>query len=86
MQKPLILTVDDDTEVLRAIERDLKKHYRALRAESGRAALDLLRRLQQRNDAVALLCALRFVIAPPADTAGAVNKVAIQLAEALIAV
>src|SRR6202140_1072885 len=59
MHKPVILTVDDDPEVLRAIERDLKKHYeehsRVLRAESGRAALDLLRRLQQRNDAVALL-------------------------------
>jgi thioredoxin reductase (NADPH) len=59
MQKPVILTVDDDPEVLRAIERDLKRHYeekyRVLRAESGRAALDLLRRLQQRNDAVALL-------------------------------
>ena len=59
MQKPVILTVDDDPEVLRAIERDLKKHYddryRVLRADSGRAALDLLRRLQQRNDAVALL-------------------------------
>jgi thioredoxin reductase (NADPH) len=59
MQKPVILTVDDDPEVLRAIERDLKKHYedryRVLRAESGRAAIDLLRRLQQRNDAVALL-------------------------------
>src|SRR5579863_4191385 len=59
MQKPVILTVDDDPEVLRAVERDLKRHYedqyRVLRAESGRAALDLLRRLQQRNDAVALL-------------------------------
>ena len=59
MQKPVILTVDDDPDVLRAIERDLKKHYeehyRVLRAESGRAALDLLRRLQQRNDPVALL-------------------------------
>jgi len=44
MQKPVILTVDDDAEVLRAIERDLKKHYedryRVLRADSGRAALD----------------------------------------------
>ena len=61
MQKPVILTVDDDGEVLRAIERDLKKHYdehyRVLRAESGRAALDLLRRLKQRNDSVALLLA-----------------------------
>jgi thioredoxin reductase (NADPH) len=59
MQKPVILTVDDDPEVLRAIERDLKKRYedryRVLRADSGRAAIDLLRRLQQRNDAVALL-------------------------------
>src|SRR5947208_10809969 len=59
MQKPVILTVDDDPEVLRAIERDLKRRYeeryRILRADSGRAALDLLRRLKQRNDAVALL-------------------------------
>jgi thioredoxin reductase (NADPH) len=59
MRKPVILTVDDDPDVLHAIERDLKKRYderyRILRADSGRAALDLLRRLQQRNDAVALL-------------------------------
>jgi len=59
MGKPVILTVDDDQEVLNAIERDLKKRYeerfRVLRAGSGRAALDLLRRLQQRNDTVALL-------------------------------
>ena len=59
MAKPVILTVDDDPDVLRAIERDLRQHYsdryRVLRAESGMAALDILRRLQQRNDAVALL-------------------------------
>jgi thioredoxin reductase (NADPH) len=59
MKKPVILTVDDDLDVLRAIERDLKRHYedryRVLRADSGRAALDLLGRLQRRNDAVALL-------------------------------
>jgi thioredoxin reductase (NADPH) len=59
MQKPVILTVDDDPDVLRAIERDLRRHYeeryRVLRADSGRAALDLLGRLQRRNDAVALL-------------------------------
>ena len=59
MGKPVILTVDDDPEVLHAIERDLKRHYkerfRVLRAGSGRAALDLLRRLQQRNEAIALL-------------------------------
>src|SRR5882762_9283669 len=59
MQKPVILTVDDDPEVLRAIERDLKRHYeeryRVLRADSGRAGLDLLGRLLRRNDAVALM-------------------------------
>src|SRR6202171_826491 len=59
MRKPVILTVDDDADVLHAIERDLKKRYderyRILRADSGRAALDLLRRLQRRGDAVALL-------------------------------
>ncbi len=59
MARPVILTIDDDPEVLRAIERDLRqrysKTYRILRAESGSSALDLLRRLQQRNDPVALL-------------------------------
>jgi thioredoxin reductase (NADPH) len=59
MRKPVILTIDDDLEVLSAIERDLKRHYgeqyRVLRADSGKGALDLLRRLQRRNDAVALL-------------------------------
>jgi thioredoxin reductase (NADPH) len=59
MRNPVILTVDDDPDVLHAIERDLKRRYderyRVLRAESGLAALDLLRRLQQRNEAVALL-------------------------------
>jgi thioredoxin reductase (NADPH) len=59
MARPVILTIDDDPDVLRAIERDLRKHYsqnyRVLRSESGRGALDLLRRLQQRNDPVALL-------------------------------
>ena len=59
MPKPVILTVDDDPDVLRAIERDLKKHYeehyRVLRADSGKAAMDLLARLQRRNESVALL-------------------------------
>src|SRR5688500_17822920 len=57
--KPVLLTVDDDPEVLRAIERDLRREYgatyRVLRASSGRAALDLLDQLKQRGDPVALL-------------------------------
>ncbi|MBV8817752.1 MAG: FAD-dependent oxidoreductase [Acidobacteriaceae bacterium] len=59
MAKPIILTVDDDPDVLRAVERDLRsrygERYRIMRADSGRSALELLRRLKQRNDAVALL-------------------------------
>ncbi len=58
MPKPVILTVDDDREVLRAIERDLRRKYaedyRVLRAESGAAALDILRELKLRNNTVAL--------------------------------
>ena len=57
--KPVLLTVDDDPEVLRAIERDLRREYgeryRVLRADSGRAALALLEQLRERGDAVALL-------------------------------
>lgn len=57
--KPTLLTVDDDSDVLRAIERDLKRHYtpdyRVLRAQSGTAALEILRQLKERNDSVALL-------------------------------
>jgi len=61
MAKPILLTIDDDAEVLRAIERDLRRHYadryRVLRADSGQAALDTLRQLKTRNDPVALLLA-----------------------------
>jgi len=61
MPKPVLLTVDDDPDVLRAVERDLRReyaeNYRVLRANSGPEALDLLRKLEQRNDPVALLLA-----------------------------
>jgi thioredoxin reductase (NADPH) len=56
--KPVLVTVDDDGEVLRAIERDLRRKYasgyRVLRADSGQAALEIVRELKVRNDAVAL--------------------------------
>ncbi len=61
MPKPVMLTVDDDPEVLRAIERDLRGHYaeryRVMRANSGSAALITLRELKARNNPVALLLA-----------------------------
>lgn len=60
MARPAVLTVDDDKDVLRAIERDLRSRYssrgfRTLSADSGPAALDLLRRLRKRSDPVAVL-------------------------------
>jgi thioredoxin reductase (NADPH) len=61
MTKPAIITVDDDPEVLRAIERDLRRHYgehyRVMRADSGATALAALEGLKKRGSAVALLLA-----------------------------
>ena len=58
MGKPVILTVDDDPQVLRAVERDLRRkyarEYRVLRADSGESALDTLGKLKLRGDPVAL--------------------------------
>jgi thioredoxin reductase (NADPH) len=57
--KPALLCVDDDPEVLQAVQRDLRKQYadryRVLRASSGEEALDALEQLKLRNDPVALL-------------------------------
>jgi thioredoxin reductase (NADPH) len=61
MAKPILLSVDDDPDVLRAIERDLRSHYgdryRVLSANSPNSGLDVLRQLKLRNDGVALLLA-----------------------------
>jgi thioredoxin reductase (NADPH) len=61
MAPPVILTVDDDPDVSRALARDLRQKYgedyRIRRAESGPAALDALKELTLRADDVALLLA-----------------------------
>jgi thioredoxin reductase (NADPH) len=61
MAKPAIITADDDPEVLRAIERDLRRqygeHYRVMRADSGATALTALEGLKKRGNPVALLLA-----------------------------
>jgi len=61
MGKPILLSVDDDTDVLRAIERDLRSQYgakyRVLSSDSPEGALSLLKELRVRNDGVALLLA-----------------------------
>ncbi|MBS1851617.1 MAG: FAD-dependent oxidoreductase [Acidobacteria bacterium] len=61
MAKPILLSVDDDTDVLRAIERDLRSQYgadyRIMGTDSPEKAIELLRQLKLRNDAVALMLA-----------------------------
>ena len=58
MAKPVLLAVDDDREVLGAVERDLRRHYsgeyRVLTASSGAEALEALNQLRRRGSAVAL--------------------------------
>ena len=61
MAKPILLSVDDDPDVLRAIERDLRSQYgaeyRVIGSDSPTGALTLLKQLKVRNDSVALLLA-----------------------------
>ena len=58
MSKPIILTLDDDPNVLRAVERDLRSEYgaeyRIVRADSGSTALELLEELNRRGETSAL--------------------------------
>ena len=61
MAKPILLSVDDDADVLRTIERDLRSHYgaqyRVVASDSPEAALEILKQLKLRNDSVALMLA-----------------------------
>ena len=58
MPKPVIWTVDDDPDVLRAVERDLRRQYgdryKVISADSGASALESVKQLKLRNEAVAL--------------------------------
>jgi thioredoxin reductase (NADPH) len=58
MAKPVIWTVDDDPDVLRAVERDLRRQYgdryKVISADSGVTALESVKQLKLRNEPVAL--------------------------------
>ena len=60
-RKPVLLTVDDDPSVSRAVARDLRRQYgdghRIVRAESGPDALETLKELKLRGETVAVLIA-----------------------------
>jgi thioredoxin reductase (NADPH) len=59
--RPVLITVDDDPGVSRAVARDLRRRYgqdyRIVRAESGREALEALRELTLRGEPVAAILA-----------------------------
>ncbi|MBW1297112.1 FAD-dependent oxidoreductase [Aquimarina litoralis] len=58
MKKPIIFALDDDSQVLRAVTRDLKseyrKDYRVMSTESAHDALEALEDLKKKNEIVAL--------------------------------
>ncbi len=58
MAKPIIITLDDEVQVLNAVERDLRRQYRRdyriVKANSGQEGLDAVRRFKERNDPIAL--------------------------------
>ncbi len=59
MNKPVLLVVDDDPQVLAAVRRDLRsryrEHYTVISASSGAEALTTIRELKTRADALALI-------------------------------
>jgi thioredoxin reductase (NADPH) len=59
MARPILLSIDDDANVLEAVVQDLRREYgatyRIMRAASGQAALEMLAQLKARQEPVALL-------------------------------
>ena len=59
MNKPVLMIVDDDPQVLAAVRRDLRSRYRenytVIGAASGQEALDTARELKSRGDALAMV-------------------------------
>src|SRR4051812_38057631 len=58
VKHPVLMAVDDDPEVLRTVQRDLRRgfgeSYRVMAANSGQSALATTRELLKREDPIAL--------------------------------
>jgi thioredoxin reductase (NADPH) len=58
MPTPAIMILDDEPQVLNAVERDLRQHYRSdyriVKSTNGKDALEALKKLKERNTPVAL--------------------------------
>ena len=65
MNKPVLLVVDDDPQVLAAVRRDLRsryrEHYTVLSAGSGQEALATARELKSRGDSLAMVMSDQLV-------------------------
>ena len=59
MAKPLILTVDDDANVLKVVDKDLRsrygKDYQVVSINLGTSALEYLKQVQEKHEQVAML-------------------------------
>ena len=59
MTKPALIVVDDDPQVLAAVRRDLRAHYRQdytiISASSGEEALTTIKELKSRGDSLAMV-------------------------------
>jgi len=59
MNKPVVMIVDDDPQVLAAVRRDLRSRYRenyaVMSAASGDEAINAMRELKSRGDALAIV-------------------------------
>jgi len=59
LNKPVLLVVDDDAQVLAAVRRDLRSRYResytVVSASSGEEALKTIRELKSRGDSLAMI-------------------------------
>src|SRR6195256_3561007 len=80
MAKPVIWTGDGHPEVLRAGERDLRRHYgdryKVISADSGVSALEATRQLKLRNEPVALFLVDQRM---PRMSGGEFHETAIEL-------
>ena len=77
-KNPVLLCVDDDPDVLRAVARDLRRQYgegyRVLRADSGEGALEAVQELLAKNEPLALVLSDQRM--PRMDGVGLLSRVA----------
>jgi len=73
MKLPFIVIVDDDMQVLRSIQRDVRneyrQEYRIIATGSANEAIELIKELKLKNEAVALITSSGHPLPEPFDPA-----------------